>query len=349
MAARMRVESRVRISRFPFRRGLLPAAFVGTLLFGATGLEAQSTAAVAGNEPADPSPHRERFVAVNGARVQVLDWGGRGPTLLFMPGSGMGAHAFDEIAPDFRDRYHVLALTPRGFPPSSAPDSGYTITQLAADVAALLDSLGTRRAILAGHSLSGAVITRFAEHYPERLLAAVYLDGAFDFGDAYRYGQALPIRRPPPTVDTTAAHYRAWERKYDPPNPLLDRDYAMWTIDSTDRARRSALVSQLATEVRSQPHEFWRVRAPALSICALGTFDRMYGWLTPDSTRWVLAQNVARAGIGRQRRLCEEFRRRVPRGESLLLESGHLVFVDRRADVTRAMRRFLGRVLPPPN
>jgi pimeloyl-ACP methyl ester carboxylesterase len=297
---------------------------------------------------ADPSPHRERFVIVNGARVQVLDWGGSGQVLLFMPGYGMGAHAFDDIAPDFRDRYHVLALTPRGFPPSSAPDSGYTITQLAADVAALLDSLGARQVILAGHSISGAVITRFAERYPQKLLAAVYLDAAFDFGDAYRYGQSLPIRRPPPTVDTTAVHYRAWVQKFDPPNALLNRDYAMWTIDSTDQARRLELVSHLATEVRSNPHEFWHVHAPALAICALGTFERSYGWLTRDSTRWGLAQRVAEAGIQRQRRVCDEFHHRAPHGESLLLESGHLVFVDRRSDVSHAMRRFLRRVVPAP-
>lgn len=289
----------------------------------------------------DPPPHRERWIEANGARLYLLDWGGRGPVLLFLPGYGMGAHAFDEIAPAFRDRYHVLALTPRGFPPSSAPDSGYTISQLAADVASVLDTLGASRAVLAGHSISGAVITRFAERYPERLLAAVYLDAAFDFGEAYRFGQAQPIRRPPPTADTSSSHYRAWERRYDPQNPLLDRDYAMWDIPAAERERRRALVSQLATEVRSTPHEFWHVRAPALAICAKASFDRAFGWLTPDSARWALAQQVAHVGLRRAQGVCDEFRRRVPGGEALVLESGHLIFVDQRAAVTRAIRRFL--------
>jgi pimeloyl-ACP methyl ester carboxylesterase len=256
----------------------------------------------------------------------------------------MGAHAFDEIAPAFRDRYHVLALTPRGFPPSSAPDSGYTISQLAADVASVLDTLGAPRAVLAGHSISGAVITRFAERYPERLLAAVYLDAAFDFGEAYRFGQTQPIRRPPPTADTLSSHYRAWERRYDPPNPLLDRDYAMWDIPAAERERRQSLVSQLATEVRSTPNEFWHVRAPALAICAKASFDRAFGWLTPDSARWALAQQVARVGLTRAQGLCDDFRRRVSRGEALVLESGHLIFGDRRIVVTRAMRHFLTHV-----
>jgi pimeloyl-ACP methyl ester carboxylesterase len=296
---------------------------------------------------ADPSPHTERWIEANGARLYLLDWGGHGPVLLFMPGYGMGAHAFDEIAAAFRDRFHVLAITPRGFPPSSAPDVGYTISQLAADVAAVLDTLGARQAVLVGHSISGAVITRFAEQYPARLLAAVYLDGTFDFGKVYRDAQALPIRHPASTVDTTAAHYRAWEQRYYPPNPLLDRDYRMWDIPATEQERRLALVSQLATEVRSTPHEFWHVQAPALAICARSTFDRQFGWLTPDSTRWELAQKVFRDGLADQQRRCREFSDRVARGESLLLTSGHLVFVDRRAAVTRAMRDFLARVLPP--
>lgn len=325
----------------------LAVATSSLLLLGVSArAEAQVADPPAGASVADPSPHRERRIEANGAGLQLLDWGGRGRVLLFLPGYGMGAHAFDEIAPAFRDRYHVVALTPRGFPPSSAPDSGYTITQLAADVAAVLDTLGGRRAVLAGHSISGAVITRFAERYPERLLAAVYLDAAFDFGEAYRYAQAQPIRQPPPTVDTTAAHYRAWERRADPPNSLLDRDDAMWDIPPAERERRLALVGQLAAEVRSTPQPFWHVTAPALAICGRGSFDRAFGWLTPDSARWGLAHEVARAGIARQERLCDDFRRRVPRGEAVVLDSGHLVFVDRRDAVTRAMRRFLSRVLP---
>lgn len=109
---------------------------------------------------------------------------------------------------------------------------------------------------------------------------------------APRYSQAQPIRHPPRTVDTTSSHYRAWERRYDPPNPLLDRDYAMWGVPPAERDRRLALVSQLATEARSTPHEFWHVRAAALAMCAKASFDRAFGWLTPDSARWGVAHDV---------------------------------------------------------
>src|SRR5947209_12662446 len=72
--------------------------------------------------------------AIPTERGSVADWGGEGPLLSFLPGFGTGAHIFDGLAPAFTDHFHVIALTPRGFPPSSAPDAGYTIAQLAADV-----------------------------------------------------------------------------------------------------------------------------------------------------------------------------------------------------------------------
>lgn len=297
-------------------------------------------------DTADRSPHRERFITVYGAKLEVLDWGGTGPVLLFLPGFGTGAHIFDDIAPAFTDRFHVLALTPRGFPPSSALDSGYTIAQLTADVGSVLDSIGARRAVLAGHSISGAVITRFGEAYPERLIAAIYLDAAFDFGAAYRSKSANPVQRTPGSVDTTTPHYQAWVRRYDTPSRAGDSDARMWDIDPADAPRRKALVNQLVTEVRSRPHEFWRVHAAALSICAISSMDRAYGWLTPDSARWSTARAYAKKAVPEQRAHCSDFTRVMPHGQAVGLESGHFVFIDRRRAVIRIMRRFLSEQLP---
>jgi len=155
--------------------------------------------------------------AIPTERGSVADWGGEGPLLSFLPGFGTGAHIFDGLAPAFTHHFHVIALTPRGFPPSSAPDSGYTIAQLAADVLGVVDSSQARQAVLAGHSISGAVITRFAEAYPDRLLAAVYLDAAFDFGAAYRRSRLRP-RLDVSSIDTTAARYRGWKTR--PTQPI---------------------------------------------------------------------------------------------------------------------------------
>jgi pimeloyl-ACP methyl ester carboxylesterase len=288
----------------------------------------------------DRSPHHERFIAVNGARLQVLDWGGRGPLLMFLPGFGSGAHIFDDVAPAFTDRSHVVALTPRGFPPSSAPDSGYTVSQLAADVRGVLDSLGARQAILAAHSISGAVITRFAALYPDRLRAAIYLDAAFDFGPTYRMSHARPFG--PPDSTNTGDAVRAWRTRYAVDSSVWEVDHRMWDIDTIDAKRRLALVGLLVTEVRSRPHEVLRVHAPALAICSSGSMDRVYGWLTPDSARWRAAEiYIDSVAHPSQRAVCESFQHRQPDGRGLVLDSGHFVFIDRRDEVVKIMRAFL--------
>ena len=73
----------------------------------------------------DSSRHQVSFVeTAPGVRLEVLDWGGSGPPLIFIPGLGNTAHAFDSFAPRFTDHYHVLAMTRRGFGASSHPDFG---------------------------------------------------------------------------------------------------------------------------------------------------------------------------------------------------------------------------------
>jgi non-heme chloroperoxidase len=63
----------------------------------------------------DPSPHKTQFVAVDkDVKLEVLDWGGNGPPLVFLAGLGNTAHVFDELAPKFADKHHVYGITRRG-------------------------------------------------------------------------------------------------------------------------------------------------------------------------------------------------------------------------------------------
>ena len=328
---------------------------LSALLIGLVEAKAQSSPCAAPHPYAgDVSPHRERFIRVFGACLSLLDWGGHGPVMVFLPGYGDSAHIFDDIAPAFTDRFHVVGLTPRGFPPSNAPAHGYTIAQLANDVVSVIDTLGSRSAILVGHSISGAVITQFGESHPHRLAAAVYLDAAFDFGPGYQRG-----RRPgkPTPLDTTSSTYRAWQGRYS--DSLLSRtilnaartEDLVWQLDSAEAARRHALVAPLVAEVRSHQHQPWQVTAPVLSLYALGSFDRAYGWLTPLSDQWdaALANYAANASDIRAEQSTLVTRAR--NAKTIEFDSGHYVFIDRRDAILAAMRKFLlpalSRVPPP--
>src|SRR5258707_434545 len=93
--------------------------------------------AVGRTTPPPSASHRVAFVSIDrDVRLEVLDFGGRGPALVFLAGFGNTAHVFDGFAPQFTNRYHVFAITRRGFGASSRPDTGYDTGTLAHDIAA---------------------------------------------------------------------------------------------------------------------------------------------------------------------------------------------------------------------
>src|SRR3954466_12624281 len=104
-------------------------------------------------QPSYP-PAATQFITVDKeVKVQVVDWGGSGRALVFIPGLGLTARAtFDELAPKFSRDYHVYGITRRGIGNSSRPASGYSADRLGDDVLAVLDALKLDRVVLVGHS-----------------------------------------------------------------------------------------------------------------------------------------------------------------------------------------------------
>ncbi len=83
----------------------------------------------------------------------------------------------------------VLALTQRGHGGSSRPDD-YRYAALAGDVAAFMDALALRRAVIVGHSMGSLVALRFAIDRPERTAGLVLL-GAFHTVKGHPEAQAF--------------------------------------------------------------------------------------------------------------------------------------------------------------
>jgi pimeloyl-ACP methyl ester carboxylesterase len=77
----------------------------------------------------------------------------RRPTILAIHGYPDNHHVWDGVAEKLADRYNVVAYDVRGAGESSTPAdrSGYRLTQLAADVGAVIDSLGVDDVHLLGH------------------------------------------------------------------------------------------------------------------------------------------------------------------------------------------------------
>lgn len=279
------------------------------MLMGATTVSSQTT-----NVREDKSPHTSGFVTLNGLKLHYLDWGGKGETLLFIAGSGDNAHAFDEMAPKFTDRFRVLALTRRGYGESDKPETGYDVANLTNDVRKFLDAMKIERANLVGHSAGGNELLQFARIYPKRTLKLVFLDAAYD-------------RREVSTL----------EKK----DPLLD---------STEKESSAgpSLKERIQAEYFKHMDQFFpdykRIKAPALSFYAI--FETHWG-IKPDTneaTRKKAQEFIDQVAQPYQWRNIERFRKEVVNGQVVVMRgTNHYFFRDpkRKEEVVRTMRGFL--------
>src|SRR5262245_7470811 len=119
--------------------------------------------------------HQSQFVSVDrDIRLEVLDWGGHGLTLVFLAGLGHTAHVFDEFAPRFVSKFRVVGITRRGFGASSRPSVGFGAQRLSEDVIAVMDALHLDRPVLVGHSIAGEELSYIAARDGNRIAGLVY-------------------------------------------------------------------------------------------------------------------------------------------------------------------------------
>ena len=117
-----------------------------------------------------------------GVSLEVIDWGGTGPPLIFLAGLGNTAHVFDNFAPKFVPKYHAYGITRRGFGASSTPapdDANYTADQLGDDVRKVMDVLGLKKPVLIGHSIGGEELSSIGSRYADEVAGLIYLDAGY--------------------------------------------------------------------------------------------------------------------------------------------------------------------------
>src|SRR3954451_24004359 len=295
----------------------------------------------------DPSRHHLAFVSVApGVRLEVLDWGGSGPPLVFLSGLQDVAHGFDDLAPEFTHDHHVLAINRRGYGASSQPHSGYDIAARVADLRAALDSLGLQRVALVGHSIAGDELTAFAGAYPGRVAGLVYLDAAYDHSQVRQLLAGYPA--PPPMLAPGSASPGAVQEYFHRVSGMRIPEAQLRAIG------RYSCNGHLVADVTpptvdslilagcGRPN-YAAVRAPALAIYAVvdsaGQVFPYYAALDAPH------QDAARRFTAALQHWAATERARVRRdlaGAELLELHGanHYVFDSNRSEVIRSMRAF---------
>ncbi len=138
-----------------------------------------------------------RFAAAVAGGEVVGHVGGTGPEVLLLHGGPVSDY-LESVAAGLRDRFRVATYQQRGLEPSTLAEP-YDVATHLADVVAVLDELGWRKAIVAGHSWGGNLLLHLLASHPNRVLGAVVIDPLGGVGDGgYAAFEAELIRRTPP-------------------------------------------------------------------------------------------------------------------------------------------------------
>jgi pimeloyl-ACP methyl ester carboxylesterase len=302
----------------------------------------------------DPSPHRVRFVDVeDGVRLETLDWGGTGRTLVLLAGSGLSGHVYDELAPKLAAFSHVYAITRRGFGNSSQPAGGYDEQRLADDVLRVLDTLEIRAPVLVGHSMAGGEMTTLSSGHPDRVSGLVYLDALGDPRDwpgsdpTYMVlVRALPPPKPAPPPRPTGAvsfaDYRAWQLKAERfalPESELRSVYETNPDGTMGRHKTPSRVHRAIGDGQKK-RDYAKIRVPVL---ALIDYPR------PRSDEPRSDDEKDRAAVSAYleatRRYVDRWIGNLFRGVSgarlVDLQGGHYLFLTREKEVIQEIRGFI--------
>lgn len=113
---------------------------------------------------------------VNGIDVFYTLQGSRQhEVLLLVAGFDSDSSTWAAMMPLLVEHYQVLRFDNRGVGQTSAPDGPYSIPQMAADAAALLDGLGISQVHVAGHSMGGQIAQELALTHPEKIQSLILL------------------------------------------------------------------------------------------------------------------------------------------------------------------------------
>jgi len=295
----------------------------------------------------DGAKHTAGMVAVDtGVRLHYLDFGGRGPTLLFLPGLGNTAHAFDDFAPRFTDRYHVVALTRRGFGESDHPTDGYDIPRLVEDIRQAIDRLQLGKVALIGHSIAGEEMTRFAGTYPDRVSSLVYLDAAYD-----RLAVDSALQQIFPVFPSVPGPPMPLARDTLTPEAYVDfvhktRGVNIPESDIRTRYRYDGWQEEITLAYQSIDPErpnYAAIRVPALAVYAVSdSVSQLEPWQRSDTASAGALLETLRGVEAAERPVRERFQREVPRSRILEIHGGHhWIFVSHADRVFEAVRDFL--------
>jgi pimeloyl-ACP methyl ester carboxylesterase len=135
--------------------------------------KAQDTAR---GQPSLPASFQSRTIASpEGAEIFVR-WGGSGPVVVLLHGYAETSDSWAPLAADLVKNYAVVVPDLRGIGRSSRPPGGYDKKTQAADIRAVVTTLGFDRAAVVSHDIGIMVAYAYAALYPDKVERLVVMD-----------------------------------------------------------------------------------------------------------------------------------------------------------------------------
>ncbi|MYN05730.1 alpha/beta fold hydrolase [Pseudoduganella aquatica] len=279
------------------------------------------------------------YAEVNGTRLHYVE-GGKGETLVLLPGWPQTWWAFHKIMPELSKHYRVIALDLRGMGGSAKPEGGYDKKNMAKDVLELLKQKGIEKAHIAGHDIGAQVAWSYAANFPQATGKLVMMDvphpdqglyswpilpGVGTFNEkiderapfawwfAFHQVKGLPEKLLAGRVHLEQEWFFTYLLKDEAALSPKDRAIYASAYNSADAIRAGNAWYQAFPQDIVDEKEYKKLEMPVLGIAGPG-----YGWLS--STLAAKASNA----------------------RTIRLEnSGHFVQEEAPADTTRHMIEFL--------
>jgi pimeloyl-ACP methyl ester carboxylesterase len=122
-----------------------------------------------------PVKIESRFAEANGLKMHYLV-AGKGEPVILMHGYAQNSHMWRPLMKELGKTHLVIAPDLRGFGDTAKPEGGYDKKTMAQDVHALAQSLGVRKAGIAGHDIGLMVAYAYAAQFPAEVDRIALLD-----------------------------------------------------------------------------------------------------------------------------------------------------------------------------
>jgi len=258
-----------------------------------------------------------RVADIDGYGVHYVEQGA-GPAIVLIHGFGGHTYHFRKIMPLLAHRHRVVALDLKGYGYSARDaGAGLSFTDQAVMVRGLMRHLGIDRAVIAGHSMGGAVARRFAATYPEATGALVLIASVTGEEHMPRRMPAAPLFKRMVPIGAGLVAGRILKASYYDPSVLTPEARAEYLRPIRIKGSMDGLLRSMSDRAKDHPIDDARITMPVLLL--YGADDRV----VPLSA----AQRI---------------RERLPHARLVVVQrAGHLLYDERPGECAGFIEEFL--------